>query len=282
MTTPDMLTCARCGQAKPLADFDRRFIGKPVRLTCAACRGVTDEQHKWEHAWEQRHALEAQWAQRLGFASVTLMQEWEREQETRHREHAARRRKEERLLHNLATRGFTEVEQQAVLHAVRDLRACGRPWADIKRDFLALDPPYLGDPATYRARRQQNRVRKMAREHIYAQQDGRCYYCQCELLPLSAWREDTADGRRPNHVSSGLRDKLPEIDHKTPLSRGGVSTDDNLCYACNRCNARKMVRTEAEFRAYPDDAISYLGLWPGQIDWMLSIEDRYSWEDRAP
>jgi 5-methylcytosine-specific restriction endonuclease McrA len=44
-----------------------------------------------------------------------------------------------------------------------------------------------------------------------------------------------------------------ELDHCTPLARGGTNTVDNLVWACAKCNRRKGDRTVLEF----------LGLWPG-------------------
>lgn len=38
------------------------------------------------------------------------------------------------------------------------------------------------------------------------------------------------------------------LEHKTPLSRGGTNEYENLAIACQRCNCRKHDKTEAEFR----------------------------------
>jgi len=40
-----------------------------------------------------------------------------------------------------------------------------------------------------------------------------------------------------------------EADHRLPLSRGGSNYIENILPACRRCNARKHLLTEAEFRA---------------------------------
>ena len=40
-----------------------------------------------------------------------------------------------------------------------------------------------------------------------------------------------------------------EVDHRTPLSRGGTNSIDNVLPACGRCNREKGQLTEAEFRA---------------------------------
>jgi hypothetical protein len=54
----------------------------------------------------------------------------------------------------------------------------------------------------------------------------RCYYCYAPLTLLDATKE-----------------------HKTPRSRGGADTIDNIVPACITCNDRKGDMTEEEFRA---------------------------------
>jgi 5-methylcytosine-specific restriction endonuclease McrA len=46
----------------------------------------------------------------------------------------------------------------------------------------------------------------------------------------------------------GSADAL-EVDHRVPLAKGGANTIDNVLPACGRCNRRKHLMTEAEFRA---------------------------------
>ncbi len=41
-----------------------------------------------------------------------------------------------------------------------------------------------------------------------------------------------------------------QVDHRTPLSRGGANTIDNILPACGPCNLKKRTMTEAEFRAF--------------------------------
>lgn len=40
-----------------------------------------------------------------------------------------------------------------------------------------------------------------------------------------------------------------QVDHRIPLARGGSNSIDNILPACGRCNRRKHLMTEAEFRA---------------------------------
>ena len=53
----------------------------------------------------------------------------------------------------------------------------------------------------------------------------------------------------------GIRTDRLEADHRTPISRGGLGTIDNVIPACVRCNRRKHDRTEAEFRALLADQV---------------------------
>lgn len=40
-----------------------------------------------------------------------------------------------------------------------------------------------------------------------------------------------------------------EIEHKTPISRGGTSEKNNLCISCKSCNSKKGTKTVKEFAA---------------------------------
>ena len=58
---------------------------------------------------------------------------------------------------------------------------------------------------------------------LFAQQEGRCFYCSDALA------------------------KGFHVDHMTPVSRGGSNAPDNLCCACQFCNLSKHDSTAAEF-----------------------------------
>jgi hypothetical protein len=64
---------------------------------------------------------------------------------------------------------------------------------------------------------------------LYDEQGGRCFYCGKEL--------------------NGKYD----LDHKTPLSRGGTDWPENLCCACEWCHHRKEQMTAEEFVEYLTD-----------------------------
>ncbi|EMT38135.1 HNH endonuclease [Thermoanaerobacter thermohydrosulfuricus WC1] len=58
---------------------------------------------------------------------------------------------------------------------------------------------------------------------LYAEQDGKCFYCGKEL-----------EGEF-------------HVDHKVPLSRGGSNSPDNLVLACPSCNLQKNDKTIEEY-----------------------------------
>lgn len=63
------------------------------------------------------------------------------------------------------------------------------------------------------------------RRRVSANQNNRCMYCGVRL---------TTNNRH--------------IDHKIPVEHGGPNDESNLQATCNRCNSRKGVQTDEEFR----------------------------------
>ena len=62
-----------------------------------------------------------------------------------------------------------------------------------------------------------------------------CYYCG---LPFPYFR---------TRGKPGIRTSWFQIEHKTPISRGGTNDPANLCLACKTCNRLKGTKTEEEF-----------------------------------
>lgn len=61
---------------------------------------------------------------------------------------------------------------------------------------------------------------------MYREQSGRCFYCEAAL------------------------DGVFEVDHMTPVARGGNNEDSNLVLACFPCNRSKGTKTAEEFFAW--------------------------------
>ncbi|MBS4956590.1 MAG: HNH endonuclease [Clostridium sp.] len=59
----------------------------------------------------------------------------------------------------------------------------------------------------------------------------RCYYCRCVV-----------------------KESKRTVDHKIPVSRGGLTKQDNLVMSCKECNIEKGFLTEEEYREYREIA----------------------------
>lgn len=79
----------------------------------------------------------------------------------------------------------------------------------------------------------QSTMRRDWRKKKFKAQGGRCCYCGVAMLMEA--------GKFNQH-------NLCTIDHRLPLSRGGIDHWENVAACCSRCNNRKGDMTEAEFR----------------------------------
>ena len=80
------------------------------------------------------------------------------------------------------------------------------------------------------------------RRMIIDRQGGLCMYCGVDLMRLN---------RSQRH-----------IDHMDPVERGGPDVEENMQALCGRCNSRKGVQTDGEFRERYRELLA--GLRPGQ------------------
>lgn len=77
------------------------------------------------------------------------------------------------------------------------------------------------------------------RERMWKQRMRDCYYCDLRL---------TLERNKPNSMT---------LDHKMPLSRGGLDKPRNHVPACARCNQAKGNLLEYEFRRKLDDGTAF-------------------------
>ena len=60
-----------------------------------------------------------------------------------------------------------------------------------------------------------------------------------DVFERDAWRCQICGRKTPRAWRGTLRPQAPEIDHRTPLSRGGTHTWNNVQTACHACNVKK-------------------------------------------
>lgn len=78
----------------------------------------------------------------------------------------------------------------------------------------------------------------------YVEVDG--FYTWSDLRRLM----DEQDGLC-TYCGTGIRNEY-HVEHKTPLSRGGNNSAENIHLTCPTCNLRKHVKTDEEFRKLLD------------------------------
>lgn len=88
----------------------------------------------------------------------------------------------------------------------------------------------------YRCKKKQSERCKKQLHKLFRQQNGRCYYCQCEMV-------------LDNGYMSRPFPKQATREHKIPKSMGGSDDDENVVAACSACNHKKGNMTESEFKA---------------------------------
>src|SRR2546423_769919 len=141
-------------------------------------------------------------------------------------------------------------------------RAYGRTWmkrnADKAREAMrrwrrSHRPEHNADNRAYYARNpkhvqriidaspNRNAVRRAALQRRRARLFGVGSFTAAEWIALVA-----AYGGR---CAYGGESSPLQVDHRVPLARGGTNTIDNILPACARCNQRKALMTEEEFRA---------------------------------
>jgi len=101
-----------------------------------------------------------------------------------------------------------------------------RAWREVNRDVKR------GYDQTRRARKKGADAERFLDSEIFERDSYTCYLCGGSVDPALP-----------------LFDPCKAVlEHKTPLSRGGTHSRDNVAAACWTCNARKGSMTEGEYR----------------------------------
>jgi 5-methylcytosine-specific restriction endonuclease McrA len=109
---------------------------------------------------------------------------------------------------------------------------------------------YAADPAAVQKYLKESREQNPERSHAYVRAAtnkrrraaGGQSFTSAEWLALLTYH-----GGACAYCGSKV---MIEIDHRTPLARGGSNLIENILPACRRCNRRKHLMTEEGFRAF--------------------------------
>lgn len=136
-------------------------------------------------------------------------------------------------------KGYTMVER-AEDAAARERVMAREDMPPRMRRFLA-SPRRRITEAVIRQRRTKSLRRSLKRisilKELRSEQGNRCYFCKRLMLAKTTVPEE--------------RQYVATLDHLKALSKGGDNSRENLCAACNRCNAEKGDM----------DAADYLAIW---------------------
>jgi 5-methylcytosine-specific restriction endonuclease McrA len=257
--------CSRCGEDKPLSEFDRRFVFKDSKVSCQGCRDKRDRE--WHERLKKRLA-DPVYQEELLRRREAWRQSWAAELERQRQEMIQAAEARTQLVYawirQHAKHDLDDDDCRGLLHCHHDLHRSGHTWTDVRASFQALDPPYAA------AGRRTWRATKETQARIYREQQGTCYYCARKLAPLGSHSTShgsrDGDDERDREFTHVFHPHYPELDHLVPVSRGGSNERENLAFACRGCNQRKSIRTASEFAAMPNDPISRLPMGAGLID----------------
>jgi len=108
------------------------------------------------------------------------------------------------------------------------------------------------------------------KRHLYNQQQGKCYYCKEQMLPLP----------KPGQVEQS--DLTPTFDHKILKKNGGLGTIMNGVCACRSCNLLRSSITFNVFVGAVYDQPSKQAFIQAKNDNMLRYADFHEWEKKYP
>ena len=252
-------TCTKCEETKPLAEFSRDRKSKDgLQYHCKECNRAYAQKNtakirdykKRRHAESPEAARER--ARRYYAENTEKVKAYQREynranaEKVRARQSRYNRANRERFReqkrayasqpHRVAwRRAYTAANAEAN-------RRRARVWRDVnpERDRASSRNWYRRNKARAKLNAYRRRARLAQAEgsfdtsdivRLWHRQRGECFYCSERL------------GQRPS-------DRAFEIDHMTPLSRGGSNWPRNLALTCQHCNRSKHARTPAEYRLY--------------------------------
>lgn len=171
-------------------------------------------------------------------AQTAARAEYQREYRKRNRERMREQNRKWKQEHPEQVAGYREKDRERA-------RAATKAWKEANPERAAANQArYVAENkealSVYQARyRQENKLRRSVLNHKRRQQERQ------GDLTLAQW-EAILEEFDHRCAYCQVRGRL-QIEHMTPLSRGGEHTAQNVVPACQSCNSRKRARTIFEF-----------------------------------
>ncbi len=238
-------TCTKCGMMKPATStfWQRQRAGKyGYTAWCKVCRILIGREYR-EANRETRAAYNRRYAEEHRDAIAQKRRDWRERNYEYDQEYNRRYREQNREA--IAQYGREYREKNAVACAAKnkrwheanreqELERTRRHYQDNKEHYAERMKRYNQEhPEVSRAAYQRYRGRKREQTgepytgrdlvKMYENQKGSCWYCGAHLFGLY------------------------HVEHKQPISRGGLDCRSNIVLACPTCNLRKSSKTAEEF-----------------------------------
>lgn len=222
-----MKTCSKCGQTKPVDEFNRDKNRKDGRYPhCRECHRA-DNRARYAADPSKKLAQNAEWQRENRDKVAVIYKRWADKNTDRLNEYNRQWR--------AATGKGREYAMQDYWKNREARMAANRAWQKANPDIVAaISAKWRAENPEQKAAYSRNyKARKKAAEgthtgediaDLYAEQDGRCFYCSVDLGTTY------------------------HVDHYIPLSKGGRNDKGNLRLACQSCNLSKKDKHPEEFR----------------------------------
>lgn len=199
MATPDsttLKTCRKCGEKYPdTPEYFRRAKNykSGIATECRKCCRAAATAYRQENAQLIKERRRQFYIDNPGYSNQYTNPEQQK----------------------IRARRYHEMHKQVVLDRVR-------AWKIANHEQALLHDRVSAQRRRARVRRSDNHFTTEDVQHQFASQQGKCYWCECELIN---W----------------------EVDQYIPLSRGGSNAANNIVIACLYCNRSKHNRLPSEW-----------------------------------
>lgn len=248
--------CTRCNISQPLDQFlPRSDNPQKLRSQCRECS--KRQQREWrnqESVQEHERQYRKQYAVKNQDAVKAASKKWEREHRKERnqyqRELMARLRQDPEYVEQEKTRRSARAKQEREQHPERVKERSRKARIRNRNKIRAKSSEYEQRPEVKARRRERQKSSAYLETRRLIRQRHRSRKLNASGdITKTVWFEICQEHSWECYLCGITLDlSTAQIEHRIPLSRGGTNERYNIAPACDRCNARKGIRTEKEYR----------------------------------